>query len=308
MVSGANILPIACLTNETIDTLTFTNQILAPVRSWRATNPTKHPQYIILFPDMPTRVWGAYNGQWTHQGNSISFGLSRDVVSIQPFITSINMGGTNTCMAYINKLVQFGSNFSPGKLIISAGGQRYGNTNYYFDDTRFTDFQSDPQTGGEAMAGVLSANPTGSVVYSNLVDSADNTNLLGHITVGTNVAGYLSWGSHSALGNQYSVDRKVRWVRNSGWWIVETVESGNGEPTGGQGNYWQWYSLGAFGGTNYENTPVGAVTHVDEPYGGWNAPYLYFGLWEAGKSFGISAWNSARTVEVQAVGDPFVTK
>ena len=50
-------------------------------------------------------------------------------------------GGTNDCIAYINKLAYIGSKFSPGQVVLSAGlvnsgnTNRYGNTNYYFDDT-----------------------------------------------------------------------------------------------------------------------------------------------------------------------------
>ena len=69
-----------------------------------------------------------------------------------------------------------------------------------------------------------------------------------------------------------------------------------------------WFSANAFGGANYSNTPVGAVTYVDEPYGSRTDAQLYFGLWEAGKNFGICAWNSRHTGSFQAVGDPFVSQ
>ena len=99
------------------------------------------------------------------------------------------------------------------------------------------------------------------------------------------------------------------WVGNSGWWVIETLESYNGQPCGGgMSDFCMWFSSNAFGGADYSNTPIGAVTHVDEPYSGYNDPYHYFGLWEAGKNFGICAWNSARSSRFQAVGDPFVAK
>ena len=104
--------------------------------------------------------------------------------------------------------------------------------------------------------------------------------------------------------------RLLEWGGNSGWWIIETVESFNGQPCGGgMSNFYMWFSTSAFGGANYSNTPVGAVTYVDEPgRPGVNDASLYFGLWEAGKNFGICAWYSARTSSFQAVGDPFVAK
>jgi hypothetical protein len=72
-----------------------------------------------------------------------------------------------------------------------------------------------------------------------------------------------------------------------------------------------WFSSGAFGGANYSNTPVGAVSTVDEPYTlGASNPQIYFGLWAAGKNFAHCAWNSRNVSGMQqpfqAVGDPFV--
>lgn len=76
-----------------------------------------------------------------------------------------------------------------------------------------------------------------------------------------------------------------------------------------QGHFTQWFSSMAFGGTNYENTPVGAVCHTDEPgAGGVNNAATYFGSWAQGKSFALCAWNSRNTMYFQAVGDPFVRR
>jgi hypothetical protein len=69
-----------------------------------------------------------------------------------------------------------------------------------------------------------------------------------------------------------------------------------------------WFSTNAFGSTNYENTPVGAITNTDEP-GSGTAPYpCYFNLWVAGKNFAICAWSARITPYFQDVGDPFVTR
>jgi len=73
-------------------------------------------------------------------------------------------------------------------------------------------------------------------------------------------------------------------------------------------NFIQWFSSNAFGGTNYSNTPIGAVTHVEEPgLPDVENSSVYFGLWETGKNFAICAWNSRQTPYFQAVGDPFIT-
>lgn len=99
---------------------------------------------------------------------------------------------------------------------------------------------------------------------------------------------------------------------HSRWYLIETIESFNGQrdyQITGQGNFIQWFSANAFAGTNYASTPVGAVSHVDEPgeYGVNDSDAL-FGTWQAGKYFSISAWNSQITVHFQAVGDPLATK
>ena len=297
LVGGANVLRIGCATNEIITSANFTNQILAPYLNWLNQNPTKHPQYLVLFMDIPSRV------DDTAEYYSVQYQLSTEASGIPSFVTSINMNGsngTNDCIAYINKLVSVGTNYSPGKLIISASAGGYGNTNYYFDDSQgFTS----PQWGFLAMQGV-----TSNGVPLSAVDYDPQTNTI-HITHGTNVTGYLCWGVHEGFPATYAIDGTVTFSGNSGWYLIETIESYNGQRNGGQGNFIQWLSSNAFGGTNYSNTPVGAVTHVEEPEvtGVENSP-VYFGLWAIEKNFAICAWNSRQTPYFQAVGDPFVTK
>jgi hypothetical protein len=120
------------------------------------------------------------------------------------------------------------------------------------------------------------------------------------------------WGAHSSLDNGYATSGYVKWSASSGWWIIETIESFNGlRENGGsfQGFFLQWFSQNAFGGSNYSNTPVGAVSHVYEPGLAYvNDSSTYFGLWASGKSFAISAWNSRRTPYFQAVGDPLAKR
>ena len=132
---------------------------------------------------------------------------------------------------------------------------------------------------------------------------------LPHLTAATNLAGYISWGAHSGLGPTYPTNGIPQWFGNSGWWIIETIESFNGtrgDP--GQGTFLKWFSANAFGSTDYLNTPVGAVTHVAEPVGGPNSPDVYFRLWAQGAVFAKCAWLSRNTPYFQAVGDPFVTR
>ena len=327
LVGGANVLGISCTTNEITDTNIFANQIVQPVLQWLTNNPTKHPQCLILFPDLPSRVWTTNgSGDYLAPAHSVAYGISTNVLGVQPFVTSINMGldqvdphVTNDCIAYINKLASFGTN---GQLIISASAGGYGNTNYVLDDIRHgtgyggpgvdRDFSDFGATVSSATNGVLAAGvPQSAILFFDGLETLTNGvpyNRI-HPTGMTNLAAYMSWGSHSSLGNEYPRNGTNRWVGQSGWWIIETIESFNGWRHIGQGNFTQWFSQIAFGGTNYENTPVGAVSHTDEPNlpGVNNAP-TYFGLWASGKSFVISAWASRRTERFQAVGDPFVKK
>jgi len=78
------------------------------------------------------------------------------------------------------------------------------------------------------------------------------------------------------------------------------------------GTFQQWFSDEGFGGQtymNYENTPVGAVSHTDEPgAGNVNIAGTYFGLWASGKRFATCAWTSRKTEHFQALGDPFVRR
>jgi hypothetical protein len=122
------------------------------------------------------------------------------------------------------------------------------------------------------------------------------------------------FAAHSSLGWNYDspvclADMKVAWTGNSSWWIIKSNEYHNRDRISDMGNFLQCFSPNAFGGTNYLNTPIGAVTHVEEPgSGSINVASIYFGLWDTGENFVICAWASRIMRYLQAVGDPFVTK
>jgi hypothetical protein len=308
LVSRANVMGVGCPLTETIFPQDYTNTIQSGASQWLSSHPTLRPQYVVLFLDVPSRVNGDNtNGYSALQIKpSVSYQLHTDFPGWRPFVTHINMGDTNDCIDYINKLAVFGTN---GQLFISASAGGYGNTNYYFDDNRDHNlYGTGPSRGNQAKNGVLSANPLASVTYV--------TNYLSpHITNAVNVAGYMSWGHHSSwdigLPWEYATNGAVKFTGNSRWYLIQTIESVNGfrdNSSSLQGFFLQWFSMTGFGGTNYSNTPIGAVTHVDEPGGGLNDSAIYFGLWEHGIVFASCAWNSRRTPYFQAVGDPFVRR
>jgi hypothetical protein len=337
MVSGANVLGIG-YTNaaspgyyETITPTDLTNQIFNLVQIWLTNNPTKRPQYVILFMDLPSRVndssafptintnvnAGSYPTSGVHPSVSVQF--QSIVTGWQPFTTHLNMGMTNTvnrtndCIGYINKLAAIGTTNSFGSPIISASAGGYANTNYAIDNIYYTGQGLDGSsavfsaTNGLLAAGVSSQSIT-------FISGIESNSVLPHIAQATNLAGYISWGAHSSLNRWYAIDGSVKWHGNSGWYLIETIESHNGQQYSDMGNFIYWYSGNAFGGTNYSNTPIGAVSYVDEPgLDGVNDSSAYFGLWANGKNFGICAWNSRKISlfyqpAFQAVGDPFITK
>ena len=312
-VSGANVLGIGCATNEIIGSVNFTNQVLTNYLNWLNANPTKRPQYLIWFYDLPGRVEDGQTAFW-----SPSFFLHTNTPGIKPFVTCINMRTPNDCKAYIDKLEFFGSN-SPNKLFISASQGEYGNTNYVIDSIKNGFGHLDDYTGAATVSvatnGLLNAGvASASILFADGEETITNGvfHNLPHIMAATNVAGYVCWGAHSSLGDKYATNGVVHWSGDSKWWIIETIESYNGQrdnPNTGQSSVLHWYSNQAFGGTNYSNTPVGAVSHVEEPgLGRVNKTDIYFGRWAAGKCFGDAAWNSRITPYFQAVGDPFTKK
>ena len=311
MVSNANVLGIGCTNNEIIDPADFTNTIAVPIQNWLATNETKRPAYVILFQDIPSRV---ESGGIAYPSVQCQINATC-ATNWHPFVSSINMngtGGTNDCIAYINKLAFIGSNYSPGHFILSASAGGYGNTHCYFDDTTW-DYKGDTFIY-PAVASVLSVNTNASITYLCVTLAPAVGTLPGHITNAPHVAGFASWGVHGYYGytnGGYATNGDIQFTGQSSWYIIETIESFNGQRSTFQGNFLDWYASNAFDGTNYSNTPVGAVSNVEEPgLEGVNNPAMYFGDRAAGRILAYCAWNSFPNVTqyLQVVGDPFTKK
>ena len=305
MASGANVLGIGCTNGETITSADFTNQILTPYLNWLNQNPTKRPQYLVLFMDIPSIVQGS--------ASSVQYQLYTATANGSPFVTSINMngsGGTNDCIAYINKLATNGVLVSGNSPVLSASANGYGNTNYVVDDVNngyCGDTWVPATTNGLIAAGVT----TGAIAY--ITGCETPTNSLPHITNAVNVAGYICWGWHSNWGTHlydsaYPIDGDVQWSGNSSWWLIRTEESYNGQRSG---QFLEWFSSNAFGGSAYSNTPIGGPTYVEEPLAPATDNAILFGLWASGKNLAICCWvarNPGTPPYLQVVGDPFVTR
>jgi hypothetical protein len=247
-----------------------------------------------------------------NSGFNAAFQTTDYFPSWKPSVTSINMngvGGTNDCIAYINKLAYFGSNYSPGQLIISASEGGYSNTNWYSDNDGYG-------LGTSAAEGVSNVDPSASIFI---------TIEPGFAAEATNVAGYFTcgWDCDGAFTPEFATNGAIQFFGDSGWYIMATIDSYSGQRmpllNTNQWSFLTWFATNSFGGTNYSNTAVGAVSYVDEPGGQYGevATSVYYGDWAAGKSFGISAWAAQvwaeagppyEVYECQVVGDPFVRR
>lgn len=311
MVSNANVLGISYAPQETISRPDFTNAIRQPILNWLAANPTKRPQYFVLLLDVPSRINSGTNAG-CYQDHDPFCGAGPQDFSVSyelhlltwnnPVVTHLNMAGTNDCKGYIDKLKFFGTNYSLGKLMISASSGGYGNINYVIDGNNL--LGTNDGLGTLVRDRILATNAAASIVYV-----PDGT---AHITNATNVTGYFCYGQHSFLGGTYPTNGVVKFFGNSGWYIIHTIESWNGRRFIHHSNPTKWFSTAAFAGAGYSNTPVGAITHVDEPAGpansGVNDGATFYSQWEAGRAFGSCAWMARRTQYFQAVGDPFVKR
>jgi alpha-tubulin suppressor-like RCC1 family protein len=310
MVSNANRLGFPCATNEVIGQGNYSNYFAAPIAAWLAANPTKRPQYVILFQDLPSTLANSEGGFCSVQQDMNRNASSNYPAPWFPFVTSINMNGTNgaaDCTAYIDKLAWFGSNYCPGKLILSASAGGCGNTNWYFDHAIGNPPAYLPEYG------VTNADPSASII-----DPGANGQLN---ALATNVAGYYTAGWDDGAGDTIMfIDGTVRFFGQSGWYIMATGDSYSGQrddqgtDSTHQVGFLEWFTTNAFCGTNYSNTPVGGVTYVEEPSSAWVLHAVYYGDWAAGKNFAICAWeaggglNDAAAPQMQVVGDPLVRK
>jgi hypothetical protein len=324
-VAAANTLGVDCSTNgignETYYITSYDSEFVTPVANWLA-NTNKRPQYVVLFQDLPTTVQYTTNTNVTYPWFSVQYDLncgSNTLANLvdystnwHPYVTSINvdeMGSSNNCINYINKLTSMAG--AATSLFISASATGYPNINWYFDNV--DDSPPGVADGSDCVAGVKTVNPTASIFTT-----SGATNFT---TRATNVAGYYTCSYDCVLTNcaTNAINGVITFSGNSGWYVMSTTDSYNGLLTNGYNNdqwrYITWFCSNSFGSpNNYANTPVGAVVHVQEPFGSTiESRSVYFGDWAAGSSFGVTAWNSLLFYDsfpyrCAAIGDPFVSK
>ena len=290
----------------------FTNTFLSPLLAWYAANPTIRPRYLICFLDVPR--WVLDNASL-----NVSHTIREALPHRPPFVHHLDMGAaqflgeTNRladCFAYVDKLARFASNYSPGKVIISASAGGYDNDQYFLDDVLLYEPSVPNAKDVKIYDGYLTLLAQG--VNSNLLNYTYDTNLV--IRYGTNLAGYMSHGSYGWAPYFNLPPRlSVQFRGDSEWYIMATAESFNGlrerDGAGGMADYAELFSSGSFGRTNYLATPVGTVGHIFEPGTiGVNDPTRYFTLWQQGHHFAFCARHSQRTRHMVATGDPLVRR
>jgi hypothetical protein len=326
--AGVSVLAISTYdASEVIGQSDFNNMIRHPIVNWLVAHPAKPIHYIVLLRGIPDRMvtdertmllasvdyllttafkdLGIRTGP--QYGISSTYNKRYDPITYPgttALVMRLNMGSQAATLAYIDKLKAMGNAMSVPNVVLSAQAAGTGATKYYLDESRAFLGPSVYTIRADRDA-LVNAGVSGSRIT--FTPQAART----HITTGTDVLGYETWGTNGHLGLNYAVDGTVTFSGHSGWYLIKTVESNNGQwdkTVSHQSNFVDWFSANAFGGTNYSNTPVGAVCHVDEPsLGGVNsASYLLD--WEQGFTFAEAAWDSSRTSNMMAVGDPLVTR
>jgi hypothetical protein len=221
----------------------------------------------------------------------------------------LDMGSLDATLHYIDKLKTMYNAMPNPSVFISASGTGKGGSTYYIDDTikkgSWADTSKLPSQGILKKDLLLLNNPSTKIDYRPLGGT--------YLTSAKDVLGFSSWGANGCAVNpcgDYAVDGSIKFSGNSNWYIIQTIESHNGQigGDGWQGDYTKWFSANAFGGTNYSNTPVGAVAHVDEPtLNGVNGP-VFFECWDSGQLLIDCGWMSRNAMQDMVVGDPWVRK
>jgi len=215
-------------------------------------------------------------------------------------VSDLWVGSVASTKAYIDKLKNMYNSMPVKSVVISAQGTGRGGTHYYFEDTNSLGPTNNPFTGELHRDAVRAVNPTASVTVTGRGQP--------YITNASNVSGYFSWGTNGGHSWHYANDGSVVFTGNSGWYPIMTYESYNGHWDSHQGDFTDWFSANAFGGTDYSNTPAAAVTHADEPTAGGVNGEQYFQCWEKGHLFIDCAYLSMRSAFMVPRGDPWITK
>lgn len=228
-------------------------------------------------------------------------------------VTHLDMGSELATQAYIQKLKWVYSQMKNPNTILSAQDAGLEGRTYYIEELA-------PQTPTNTETITFANRPS---AYTLLGDpmicglmryfpKTDFQRTFGSLTpTMESVRGLVTYGTYLGRKSDYATNGELIFRGNSSWFIMMSVESFNGQQNSQkskQENYVGWFSKTAFGSQNYENTPVGAVAHVEEPLISGVSDSHFFMYWEKGLLFSEAAWLSRRTQYFLAIGDPLVRK
>lgn len=310
--SRARYIDISAKTNEIISEAEFNFNVRKPVLDYILANPSYDIRYIVMSMGIASRTSGGGVSTSVRLFNGLSDTGFRSGATYGPgsmnvfdpaeypgstaLVSFMNMGSLEATIAYIDKLEKTGNLMAVKSDILSSSGTEMSGNTYYMEEVNpnYT-----INLCYDMIRELLNCNPLASYVYN------DRT----HIFEADNVAGYCSWGANGMLGNDYSTSGAVRFSGKSEWYLLATMESGNGQMINlNQGDFINFFSRTAFGGLNYENTPAGMAGFVEEPYIYGLYDPMYFALWEAGYVLADTAWSCRRTPFYIVIGDPLIRK
>lgn len=225
MIGDALTLNLGCETTELFADFTqLTNQLIAPVLQWLETNPTKCPNFILFMRDIPSSYPHPYVPDSPY--HSTQWHLREALPRRKPFVSALNMATLADATNYVNKLAAFGSNYSPGKVVISPRHGGYSNVMFPYD-VNCDQFAVDQLR-------------TFMLQYTGNSNQIMCRPALGSpIVAATNVAAFHSQGFYSGLGSTWATNGVVRLYGDSAWFFMDSGESFNGmwSPLYGQGSF-----------------------------------------------------------------------
>ena len=247
-------------------------------------------------------------GKWAPTANRIrvelieeGFPNNGDLLGMK--ITHLDMGSLEATQAYIKKLENMGSQSTSSVVagLSNANLSENFQPQYFLFDANWFSEQASKSPYGKHIKTLMSE-------YDSNIKVSLETQVQPTITL-KDVIGFHTFGFHGFVGGEYAIDGRYKFIGKSDAYIIKTVESFNGNVDWGpqQGNYGHWFSEKAFGGTNYSNTPLAALVHVEEPYfaGAW--PAISFLCWEKGEIIADCANQTMVTSSSAVIGDPLVS-
>lgn len=332
-VAPINVIGIPVVTGDLISITDFNSTIRTPIMAWINANPTKPIKYIILARDIPSRISGfpvlvdqnqvksvqtrlenakkdlglvGSSAKNYYDYNNIDTITGPYIPSSFPgtlaLITHMDMGTLAATKAYIDKIASVHGTMTTPNFLVSGTNANVVGSTYFCEDSN--------NISGEWFYDAARQCNYVTTRFPTTTTSQIRTYFEPYFTDISDVRGLHTWGVNGRNRNvSYATNGELEFTGKSNWYVLFTLESWNGiyhyQQPGQQGNFEDWFSPNAFGGTNYSNTPVGTIVHTHEPgAGAITAKFFYF--WESGFNFADAAWAARRSPVIKVLGDPLL--